>query len=569
MRVDASSHTGMAKLDQRPPMLQLKAIGEQPLPEITRNRKSVEEASIKQCIADSGLAMETAHEQNQVIGRHPSSPTNVRPPTEGCEVWHTAEQLSTIEETSDVVIGFEGFHVDPESKHKAWLMTMDYVQKFDIDLDKEIYYAGELVTGRVIVITTENIKVKGIRLTLRGKAHTEWKINKAGETRTLKDDEYYIDDKKVLWGKDKNEDVAITPILPRGQHTYSFEFKLPETALPCSFESKIGHIRYYLRVVMDIPYASPPQGIKYFTIIGPHIDCMEDKYLSPKYADDKYRTCCLCCVRGLVRIQATLERSAYCSGEHIRVKTEIQNGNDEPVYLLCKFIQYVEYYMDKGVLGIMKSLSHTVWEYQTETVRSNHVQKQDKLQDDLQVPVVPPTLIDVCGLIQIHYMLKLYVVGENSGQMMHVQFPITIGTVPFRIPSMPSPQMMYEVAADYVEGGKYISSEFQLGQVYMGDEFQDHDEVILYRPVYSCVPHEKITVTNTKKGCKTRDPADGQPGVAEAVCEEINVLSARKKSQKSLDKKDSAKFGDRLKPEVVTVDDVSSTEPWEVIALKK
>jgi hypothetical protein len=40
-------------------------------------------------------------------------------------------------------------------------MTMDYVQKFDIELDKEIYYAGELVSGRVIVITTENIKVKG------------------------------------------------------------------------------------------------------------------------------------------------------------------------------------------------------------------------------------------------------------------------------------------------------------------------------------------------------------------------------------------------------------------------
>lgn len=30
---------------------------------------------------------------------------------------------------------------------------------------------------------------------------------------------------------------------------------------------------------MDIPYASPPQGMKYFTIIGPHIDCMEEQYL--------------------------------------------------------------------------------------------------------------------------------------------------------------------------------------------------------------------------------------------------------------------------------------------------
>ena len=67
--------------------------------------------------------------------------------------------------------------------------------------------------------------------------------------------------------------------MPRGEHRFPFEFRLPEYALPCSFESKIGTIRYYLRVLIDIPYASPPQGIKYFTIIGPHIDCMEDRYL--------------------------------------------------------------------------------------------------------------------------------------------------------------------------------------------------------------------------------------------------------------------------------------------------
>jgi len=40
-------------------------------------------------------------------------------------------------------------------------MTMDYVQKFDIELDKLVYYAGEVITGQVVVMTTENIKVKG------------------------------------------------------------------------------------------------------------------------------------------------------------------------------------------------------------------------------------------------------------------------------------------------------------------------------------------------------------------------------------------------------------------------
>lgn len=40
-------------------------------------------------------------------------------------------------------------------------MTMDYVQKFDIELEKDVYYAGEVIRGKVVVVTTENIKVKG------------------------------------------------------------------------------------------------------------------------------------------------------------------------------------------------------------------------------------------------------------------------------------------------------------------------------------------------------------------------------------------------------------------------
>jgi hypothetical protein len=38
-------------------------------------------------------------------------------------------------------------------------------------------------------------------------------------------------------------------------------------------------LRSWLKVTIDIPYASPPQGMKYFTIIGPYIDCMEEHFL--------------------------------------------------------------------------------------------------------------------------------------------------------------------------------------------------------------------------------------------------------------------------------------------------
>lgn len=38
---------------------------------------------------------------------------------------------------------------------------MDYIHKFDIELDRDIYYAGEKLTGHVVVVNTENLKVQG------------------------------------------------------------------------------------------------------------------------------------------------------------------------------------------------------------------------------------------------------------------------------------------------------------------------------------------------------------------------------------------------------------------------
>jgi hypothetical protein len=81
----------------------------------------------------------------------------------------------------------------------------------------------------------------------------------------------------VTYAAGKSDESGL-PMLPKGDHRLQFEFHLPESALPCSFESRIGTIRYYLRVVIDTPYASPPQGLKYFTIIGPHVDCMDARY---------------------------------------------------------------------------------------------------------------------------------------------------------------------------------------------------------------------------------------------------------------------------------------------------
>ncbi|CAM1154563.1 Uncharacterised protein at_DN0646, partial [Pycnogonum litorale] len=151
--------------------------------------------------------------------------------------------------------------------------------------------------------------------------------------------------------------------------------------------------------------------------------------------------------------------------------------------------QHVVFYIDRGVLGLSKELTHSVLEYSGDPVPSGTRSKFDS-QTSLVVPVMPPTLINnVCRLLQIYYVLKICLRSEKSGDDLHMNFPLTIATCPFRIPnSNNQPGIHYDVARDHVEGGMYIGPEFQLGQVYDGTlGMEEGETVVLYRPVYVCI----------------------------------------------------------------------------------
>lgn len=38
---------------------------------------------------------------------------------------------------------------------------MDYIREFDIKLEKEMFYAGEMLSGFVVLDTVENFKLRG------------------------------------------------------------------------------------------------------------------------------------------------------------------------------------------------------------------------------------------------------------------------------------------------------------------------------------------------------------------------------------------------------------------------
>lgn len=75
--------------------------------------------------------------------------------------------------------------------------------------------------------------------------------------------------------------------------------------------------------------------------------------------------------------------------------------------MLACILQHVEFFINKGVLGLCKEVSHKVWQYRGETVGPRATEKFDDLQQYLQLPVIPPSMVDVCSLVQIYYTLKV------------------------------------------------------------------------------------------------------------------------------------------------------------------
>lgn len=41
----------------------------------------------------------------------------------------------------------------------------------------------------------------GIRIAMRGKAHAEWKAIVSGDQRNIEDDQYFIDERDIIFGK--------------------------------------------------------------------------------------------------------------------------------------------------------------------------------------------------------------------------------------------------------------------------------------------------------------------------------------------------------------------------------
>ncbi|KAF7405734.1 hypothetical protein HZH68_005103 [Vespula germanica] len=291
------------------------------------------------------------------------------------------------------------------------------------DRSNATYFPGENITGCVIVVLSEKKSVQDLKVYFKGEAHVHWSTG-SGNDATLTGDhnateKYFSIEQSLL--KRSSEDEKIE--LPEGQSEYYFSFQLPMN-IPCSFEHKMGYIRYTAKAIVDIPWRLNWWTKSAFTVITPFdLNAVSYQCVGIDEETSKDFSCC-CLNKGSINVRIKVPTLGYVPGQFIttEVISDIKSPNVNITKISTKLeeeiIFHAQSFTEKAEILLQKSQE------------DGPIGKRHHTNLKLYVPPLPPSNLEHCGIIELKYCLRVKVHVNGMHTKIDKKYPILIGTIP-------------------------------------------------------------------------------------------------------------------------------------------
>ncbi len=281
-------------------------------------------------------------------------------------------------------------------------------------------------------------QVRGVRVQLRGKAHSEWRFVRGTARQIAKGDQQFIDDRRTLWGVDRRDPPRRVALLPRGEHRWAFSFRLPSSIpLPFSFDSRLCSIRYFVRATVELPPGGGlgPSALRHFSLLpaaaAPEV---QERLRQPVAAstrrglDTGAAACCpaLPCFAPPLSLNVSLARSGYCSGEELRQCCAVHNGIERALRVRLQLVQLTEVVGAVGEVPASKQIERLACQWFSDAVKPRQVTDLGAWRR-LRLPVLPPSLPgSLCDLLSVRYVLRLALCEVEAETLVPKQRPLQL-----------------------------------------------------------------------------------------------------------------------------------------------
>ncbi|CAO4369522.1 unnamed protein product [Caenorhabditis nigoni] len=292
---------------------------------------------------------------------------------------------------------------------------------------EETYFAGQEISGKVIIENKEPKKVNEILLELKGRARTYWTKHSGKSRKHCSHSEPYFLEQfntgythKFTVVKDGKEKERV---LPAGIHQVPFSYTLPKS-LPSSFEGEFGHIRYTCKAICERPWDFDIVTRKAFTVVGIEDINSDSKLNEPITCIESNHAVTFCCrSTGSVTGEIRIPKCGFTPGEKIDVSYKVINLSSKTRNTALRFVQQATYKAKtfaghehiKTVVRVISKID------KGEVPGGTTTEWQD---ESITIPSLPPKL-GKCKILSVNYAVELEI-----DQTLTVPCPIVIGSIP-------------------------------------------------------------------------------------------------------------------------------------------
>jgi len=312
------------------------------------------------------------------------------------------------------------------------------MKEFQVVLDNpsNVFFSGQMVEGRVMIVLTEEKKMKRLKLELEGKGEVIWSESKgSGETRHTRwyrAEENYVHEEVIL---------AEGPTLPEGTHYIPFSFNLP-TTIPATYEGAWGKVRYYLKATMVRDWKFDYDVKHHITVLAElDLNDLPDASQGAHNQDQK-NLHCFCFRTGSISATIGTDRQGFVPGEEIAFSAEVENESKKGIKKSILKLNEVATFIASGKSRTDKRSVCETERGATEKGGQGALCTWEDVK--MRVPALPPTnLGGGCNIIKVEYELEFSVDPSGLHRDLLVTVPIVVGTIPLlsTIPTLaPPPQ---------------------------------------------------------------------------------------------------------------------------------
>ncbi|XP_077989456.1 arrestin domain-containing protein 2-like [Glandiceps talaboti] len=312
---------------------------------------------------------------------------------------------------------------------------MPPIKTFRIALDdnRDVFSAGDVVAGRVIVELSQSFPCKGMQARFVGLVRVNWSEQYEGRTAHFNAKEVYFDEVITILENDPKKRAAGWN-LPSGVHRFPFRMRLPDKQFPASFEGKYGFVRYSIKCTMDLSSGKQLFSKRAFTVTGQNADPNKiPNAKAPLYCKAMKPRGCLYCFPRPLTMSVTVKRKGFVPGNVVAVTVKLENSNKQVQRIEAVLLQDAKFTAFGIRSGKATNLKRSIDIVASSSSDGYDLRSHPVWQTRILVPPLPATGLMGCDFIDLQYYVKVEGVLPGDRTMNLIcEVPVFIGTRPLR-----------------------------------------------------------------------------------------------------------------------------------------